>query len=341
MPFSSKFTTNLFPLHVAFRYDLPVILNPDVYRHFDPDGSGSVHYGEFVWAFFNRRGLVRQWKRQTQGMTYKNILQKFHKADINGDGNLDPKEFARILQREFNMKLSPDHLEILIDRFDMDGDGDISLKEFLAFIESEQMSFGGAAEGGVVTAGPNASTLLPAPSQRRPIGRTDSPSVKNSESKVRSNTNHVPSSSSTSKSSAGQNAATSRPSSAPPRSRTGVRLNATAPGDLQRHHRQLNEDDDEENEEDLHPPRSALKGGRSAAASVVRATSPQEVEELYDDHRHAPADRARFAGQSKAGAEAPLEEGADVMWMARMLQAQAEIEARLGKRYYRNNEKIA
>lgn len=309
------------------------------HRHFDPDGSGSVHYGEFVWAFFNRRGLVRQWKRQTQGMTYKHILQKFHKADINGDGNLDPKEFARILQREFNMKLSPEHLEILIDRFDIDGDGDISLKEFLAFIESEQKSFGGTAES--VTAGPNTKSLLPAPSQRRPAGRIDSPSVPKNNLKVNDNVNHAPSSSSTSRASAGQNAATSRPSSAPPRSRTGSRLNATAPGDLQRHHRQLNQDEDDEHEEDLTPPRSALKGGRSAAASTVRATSLSEVEELYEDHRHAHADSARFAGQSRTETEMPLEEGADVMWMARMLQAQAEIEARLGKRYYRNNEKIA
>ena len=26
-----------------------------ILRHFDPNESGSVHYGEFVWAFFNRR----------------------------------------------------------------------------------------------------------------------------------------------------------------------------------------------------------------------------------------------------------------------------------------------
>ena len=40
-----------------FSFD-PASLNcrdPSIFRHFDPNESGSVHYGEFVWAFFNRR----------------------------------------------------------------------------------------------------------------------------------------------------------------------------------------------------------------------------------------------------------------------------------------------
>jgi hypothetical protein len=32
----------------------------------------------------------------------------------------------------------------------------------------------------------------------------------------------------------------------------------------------------------------------------------------------------------------PMKDEVDVMWMARMLQTQAEIESRLGNRYFRN-----
>ena len=40
-----------------------------LFHHFDPNESGSVHYGEFLWAFFNRRDLARRWKRSTRGLT--------------------------------------------------------------------------------------------------------------------------------------------------------------------------------------------------------------------------------------------------------------------------------
>lgn len=65
-------------------------------RHFDPNDSGSVHFGEFVWAFFNRRKMVRQWKRNTEKMTEAQIKEKFHMADTNGNGRLSPKEFKRV-----------------------------------------------------------------------------------------------------------------------------------------------------------------------------------------------------------------------------------------------------
>eukprot|EP01032_Pedospumella_encystans_P022776 gene22776-25801_t len=108
-----------------------------IFKHFDPNDSGSVHFGEFVWAFFNRRGLVRQWKRKTDGLTESDIKNKFHRADINGDGRLNPKEFKKLL-KAFGMEMSPADIDILIERFDLDGDGDIDLPEFRAFIESEQ-----------------------------------------------------------------------------------------------------------------------------------------------------------------------------------------------------------
>ncbi|KAG5189886.1 polcalcin Nic t 1-like protein, partial [Tribonema minus] len=31
-----------------------------LFKHFDPNGSGTINSGEFLWAFFNRRRLLRQ-----------------------------------------------------------------------------------------------------------------------------------------------------------------------------------------------------------------------------------------------------------------------------------------
>lgn len=95
-----------------------------------------MHYGEFVWAFFNRRKLVRQWRRKTEAMTESQIRERFHAADKNGDGQLNPKEFKRMLQ-SFDMQLDDQAVQLLIDRFDVDGDGDIDLNEFRTFIEAE------------------------------------------------------------------------------------------------------------------------------------------------------------------------------------------------------------
>ena len=107
-----------------------------LFSHFDPNGSGSVHYGEFVWAFFNRRSLVSQWKRATKNLTKAQVTAKFRQGDKNGDGRLNKKEFKRLLG-SFSIKLSDADIDILIDRFDRDGDGDLDLYEFADFVKRE------------------------------------------------------------------------------------------------------------------------------------------------------------------------------------------------------------
>lgn len=107
-----------------------------LFSHFDPNGSGSVHYGEFCWAFFNRRGLINQWKQKTKGLTNRQIKSKFQCADKNGNGVLTRREFAKLL-KSFSIKLSDMEIDLLIDRFDKDGDGELDLNEFTAFINSE------------------------------------------------------------------------------------------------------------------------------------------------------------------------------------------------------------
>ena len=112
-------------------------------RHFDPNGSGSIHYGEFVWAFFNRRALVRQWKRVTQGLTHEQMRSKFHQFDVNGDGRLDQKEFKKML-KNLGIVIGDDEQKTLVERFDIDGDGDVDLREFFNFMESEMAALGGS-----------------------------------------------------------------------------------------------------------------------------------------------------------------------------------------------------
>ena len=69
-----------------------------LYHHFDPNDSGSVHYGEFMWAFFNRRDLARKWKRNTKHLTKMQIRQKFHSVDKDNSGRLKPKRVLKIFE---------------------------------------------------------------------------------------------------------------------------------------------------------------------------------------------------------------------------------------------------
>lgn len=107
-----------------------------LYHHFDPNDSGSVHYGEFMWAFFNRRDLARKWKRETQNMTTMQIRQKFHSVDKDNSGRLSPKEFAKFL-KSVNIVLTSTELDTMIYQFDKDGDGQLDLMEFQDFITRE------------------------------------------------------------------------------------------------------------------------------------------------------------------------------------------------------------
>ena len=105
-------------------------------RHFDPNDSGSIHYGEFCWAFFNRRSLVSQWKTKTKSYNDRQIKFKFQQADKNGNGVLNRKEFVKLL-KSFSIKLTDMDIDLLMDRFDKDGDGELDLKEFTAFVDAE------------------------------------------------------------------------------------------------------------------------------------------------------------------------------------------------------------
>ena len=107
-------------------------------RHFDVNNSGAVHYGEFVWAFFNRKKLVRQWKRNTEKLTKNEIINIFHQYDTNGDNKLNINEFKKLLKSFQINNLTNQEIEILMEKFDIDNNKKIDLQEFLVFIQSEQ-----------------------------------------------------------------------------------------------------------------------------------------------------------------------------------------------------------
>ncbi len=127
-----------------------------------------------MWAFFNRRDLVRKWKRTTDGMTQAQVKSKFHEADINGDGKLNPKEFKRLL-KAFGMEMNDQEIEIVINRFDMDNDGDIDIFEFKNFIESEQKVMFGTTTGESSSAAA-AAALPPPKAAARAVGKIGSSS---------------------------------------------------------------------------------------------------------------------------------------------------------------------
>ena len=123
-----------------------------VFNHFDPNGSGGVRVGEFVWAFFNRRGLVRQWRRRTDKLTDAQIRAKFHAADTSGDGKLSSKEFSKFL-KSFGVVVTSQEQATLTAHFDTDGDGMLDLDEFKAFIVSEMMRLNSESNNLVVSSG--------------------------------------------------------------------------------------------------------------------------------------------------------------------------------------------
>lgn len=334
-----------------------------------------MHFGEFVWAFFNRRGLVRQWKRKTEGMTEATIKTKFHLADVNGDGRLNPKEFKKLL-KSFGMEMAAADIEILIDRFDLDNDGDIDLHEFRAFIESEQKNL-----FETENAGANKSKALPPPksqlykggtsddlgvSQPRPqtAGIADRQGSSSAGHSARRQSSAPRGRGPVGHNSAGNSTNSSAhpsrsPSPAASRQRThplSKSVSIQSPKDrepaLNKHRTyprpsdpssrlQVREEDLEntdQSEASEHP--SATRGetvnSRGAGSSSLWRMDAAGAA-VSDMPRLGPSASLLDGDQGPQGRD-PLDEvpdeDVDVLWVSRMLQAQAEIEARIGKRYY-------
>lgn len=107
----------------------------DGYRHFDVNNSGAVHYDEFIWAFFNRRKFLKQWKDKTSAISADKVKDQFNSFDVNKDGKLNPIEFKSMLN-SFGIDITSNDFDSLLSRFDVDGDNMIDLNEFKAFIDN-------------------------------------------------------------------------------------------------------------------------------------------------------------------------------------------------------------
>ena len=100
-------------------------------NHFDTNNNGFIRYNEFVWAFYNKRKLISQWRLQ-KGPGKRSdatLLNAFFKYDIDGSRNLGRKEFKYALE-DIGLKIEDWEMETLADKFDTDRDGLINPSEF-------------------------------------------------------------------------------------------------------------------------------------------------------------------------------------------------------------------
>ena len=129
----------------SLRVLLPSITVPQMvalFRHFDPNHSGGVNYGEFLWAFFNRRGFVKRWKKANavggSTRTREQILSVFHANDTSGEGRLSLKEFGKALKELGIRGLPTGSVKTILQRFDTDGDGFLNAFEFTSYMRDEE-----------------------------------------------------------------------------------------------------------------------------------------------------------------------------------------------------------
>jgi calcium-binding protein CML len=106
-----------------------------IYDHFDPNHSGSIRLGEFIYAFFNRRKMVRQYKRSVKGLTEQQIKAKFHACDTNGNGKLDSREFQKLLKK-LSIEMGEFEQNLMMEKFDSDGDGYLDIDEFREYLNN-------------------------------------------------------------------------------------------------------------------------------------------------------------------------------------------------------------
>lgn len=268
-----------------------------------------MHFGEFQWAFFNRRQFVRQWSRNTKGLTEAQIRSKFHTADINGDGKLSPKEFHKLL-KSFNVNMQPAEVKLLMQRFDSDHDGFIDLNEFRSFIESEQQTLEASRSGDTLAL--QRLNGLP-----QPKGSTYArPSTGSAD----------------------------RAAGAKPKTRTFM----TIPG-ASGSRASPTQDTAHRGGKSV----TVVDGGKmiklgSGGGAFETVNMPEQSQSSFptegiDRERGSSMTaettdvdpKSKHAAPAKPETETLTDEPKfDPMWMARILQAQAEVEARLGRRYY-------
>jgi Ca2+-binding EF-hand superfamily protein len=104
---------------LALGVDVPPHVCDIVFAEFDPDGSGTVSYTEFL----------RYALRDALASSATRVMDFFHKVDVDGSGEIGVEEF-RLAVRSVGLDVPREHLDAIFVTMDEDKSGTISFREF-------------------------------------------------------------------------------------------------------------------------------------------------------------------------------------------------------------------
>ncbi|KAK4767019.1 hypothetical protein SAY86_014770 [Trapa natans] len=95
-------------------------------REVDVDGNGTIKLGEFLNL------MTRKMKETEADDELKEAFQVF---DKDQDGYISPEELRRVMLN-LGEKLTDEEVEMMVKEADLDGDGQINYKEFIRMMTS-------------------------------------------------------------------------------------------------------------------------------------------------------------------------------------------------------------
>jgi hypothetical protein len=81
-------------------------------EYFDPNGTGSIDYGELMWGCFNSEQLLKKWRKRTRGKSRDQIRSIFYNYLSFGD-KLGPRHLQRVMNEVFHADLSGEEVRVL------------------------------------------------------------------------------------------------------------------------------------------------------------------------------------------------------------------------------------
>jgi len=75
-------------------------------------------------------GRLEGQMREKLEQKFRSVHSAFRGADADGSGFVDTAEFKRILEDVHHIKVPPEHMGLLLERFDSNGDGTVDFQEF-------------------------------------------------------------------------------------------------------------------------------------------------------------------------------------------------------------------
>jgi hypothetical protein len=242
-------------------------------------------------------------------MTQEQIRSLFHSCDNNGDGDLNDKEFKRLLEK-LSINMSDSDRDLLMMQFDKDGDGRLNLEEFTKFIEQEKDQLKQSAEAAKAAASKPSS--LPSPIRRdrpksaKPAHRLNQTAPASSNSGGSSRTR--PQSASAARTSTGdsnRNSSTHKPG------------DTTLVQSLE------------------------ANSGLDVSGTQVQPFSTRKLENAQNNNYNTQGEERTYDYNAQAvlnklvkDNEINGNDGPDAGWLAQALRTQAKIEGKLGNRYY-------